>query len=137
MAEVAAAIADHGVLMKPYLVDSAVAPDGHRSYKASPRVERTAITRTVADQLTSMMQQVVKEGTGTAAALQGINVAGKTGTADKGTTVQVWFIAFAPGEQSRIAIAVTIEGQPRGSVGGTVAAPVAKLVMESLLRRQA
>ncbi|MBC7643803.1 MAG: penicillin-binding protein 2 [Thermoleophilia bacterium] len=137
MAMVAAAIANHGELMKPYLVDSASAPDGHRSYTAQPQKDRTAISRPVADELTTMMQQVVKEGTGTAAALQGLDVAGKTGTADKGNTVQVWFIAFVPGEKSRVAIAVTIEGQAPGSVGGTIAAPVAKLVMESLLRSHA
>jgi peptidoglycan glycosyltransferase len=86
-----------------------------------------------AQALASMMSQVVKEGTGTAAALQGIDVAGKTGTAEVGGSVnQAWFIAFAPLSNPRIAVAVTVE-RTTGQ-GGTVAAPIAKQVMEALLR---
>ena len=85
-----------------------------------------------ASEVGSMMAQVVKEGTGTAAALQGIDVAGKTGTAEKGAANQAWFIAFAPVGAPRIAVAVTVE-QTTGQ-GGTVAAPIAKSVMESLLQ---
>jgi peptidoglycan glycosyltransferase len=89
-----------------------------------------------AEQLTDMMSRVVEEGTGTAAALSGVRVAGKTGTAEVGASLQFtqpWFIAFAPVENPRIAIAVTIEQQPPGSQGGTVAAPIAKAVLEALL----
>jgi len=78
------------------------------------------------------MSQVVREGTGTAAALSGIDVAGKTGTAEVGGTNQAWFIAFAPVTSPRIAIAVTVERTP--GQGGTVAAPIEKKVMEALLR---
>src|SRR5436190_13096337 len=80
-----------------------------------------------------MMQHVFDEGTGTAGRLQGISVAGKTGTAEiPGTTEnQVWFIAFAPADKPRMAIAVTIE-RTQGE-GGTVAAPVAKQVLQTLL----
>jgi peptidoglycan glycosyltransferase len=79
-----------------------------------------------------MMSQVVKEGTGTAAALSGIDVAGKTGTAEVGGTNQAWFIGFAPVGNPRVAVAATVE-RTTGQ-GGTVAAPIAKQVMESLLR---
>jgi peptidoglycan glycosyltransferase len=79
-----------------------------------------------------MMSEVVREGTGTAAALSGISVAGKTGTAEVGGTNQAWFIAFAPVNAPRIAVAVTVERTP--GQGGTIAAPVAKQVMEALLR---
>jgi cell division protein FtsI/penicillin-binding protein 2 len=81
-----------------------------------------------------MMAQVVREGTGTAAALEGINVAGKTGTAevDHGCPNQLWFIAFAPVEDPRVAIAVTVECGT--GFGGTVAAPIAKAVMQELLK---
>jgi peptidoglycan glycosyltransferase len=81
-----------------------------------------------------MMAHVVEEGTGTAAALQGIQVAGKTGTAEVGNSKsvnQVWFIAFAPLVNPTIAIAVTVERSP--GQGGTVAAPIAKLVLQTLL----
>jgi len=87
-----------------------------------------------ASKVGAMMSQVVKEGTGTAAALQGIQVAGKTGTAEVGNSKsvnQVWFIAFAPLVNPRIAIAVTVERS--AGQGGTVAAPIAKLVLQSLL----
>jgi penicillin-binding protein A len=79
---------------------------------------------------------VVEEGTGTAAALSGVEVAGKTGTAEVGEFAeftQPWFIAFAPVGNPRIAIAVTLERQPSGSQGGTVAAPIAASVLEALL----
>ena len=82
--------------------------------------------------LAGMMSQVVKEGTGTAAALSGIDVAGKTGTAEVGGTNQAWFIAFAPVQSPRIAVAATVERT--SGQGGTVAAPIAKQVMETLLR---
>ena len=79
-----------------------------------------------------MMKQVVKEGTGTAAALAGIDVAGKTGTAEKGEGInQAWFVAFAPADAPRVAVAVTIERTT--GTGGEVAAPIAKQVMETLL----
>ena len=89
-----------------------------------------------ARQVTDMMTNVVKEGTGTAAALEGIDVAGKTGTAEKNVALRInqpWFIAFAPAHAPRVAIAVTVENV-RGGFGGTVAAPIAKQVMEELLR---
>jgi len=85
-----------------------------------------------ASQLAGMMNNVVEEGTGTAAALEGISVAGKTGTAEVGGVNQAWFIAFAPVQRPRIAIAVTVE-RTTGQ-GGTVAAPIAKQVMQELLR---
>jgi penicillin-binding protein A len=83
-----------------------------------------------------MMKRVVQEGSGTAAALSGIDVAGKTGTAERDVSrniTQPWFIAFAPADAPRVAIAVTIE-RSVGGLGGTEAAPIAKAVMESLLR---
>jgi peptidoglycan glycosyltransferase len=87
-----------------------------------------------ADAVGQMMAHVVQEGTGTAAALQGIQVAGKTGTAEVGNSKQInqlWFIAFAPLVNPRIAIAVTVESSP--GFGGTVAAPIAKQVLQTLL----
>jgi peptidoglycan glycosyltransferase len=82
-----------------------------------------------------MMGKVVEEGTGTAAALQGISVAGKTGTAEVDRPCgpnQVWFIAFAPRENPRVAIAVTVECS--SGTGGEVAGPIAKQVMQELLK---
>jgi peptidoglycan glycosyltransferase len=83
-----------------------------------------------------MMRRVVEEGTGTAAQLGGINVAGKTGTASIGTPgsnlTEPWFIGFAPVENPTVAVAVTVQ-ESQGGFGGTVAAPIAKSVIQTLL----
>ena len=79
-----------------------------------------------------MMQRVVNAGTGTRAALEGIQVAGKTGTAERGDgTNLAWFIAFAPAEDPTVAIAVVIEDTQ--STGGEVAAPIAAAVIKTAL----
>jgi penicillin-binding protein A len=89
-----------------------------------------------AHQLTEMMANVVREGTGTAAALEGIEVAGKTGTAEINIARHInqpWFIGFAPRSAPKVAVAVTIQNVVGGQ-GGIVAAPIAKRVMQELLR---
>jgi peptidoglycan glycosyltransferase len=137
MAEVAATIANGGVRMKPRLVDRIVAKDGRVVKTFHPSKAATVMSRQSAAQLGQMMQHVVEEGTGTAAAIAGISVAGKTGTAEIPGTAenQVWFICFAPADNPRMAVAVTIERSP--GQGGTVAAPIAKQVLLSLLGKQA
>jgi penicillin-binding protein A len=89
-----------------------------------------------AQQVAQMMKNVVEEGTGTPAQLGGIDVAGKTGTASIGlpgsNLTQPWFIGFAPIQNPKVAIAVTIE-QTQGGFGGTVAAPIARTVIQTLL----
>ncbi len=136
MALVAAAIANRGRLMKPRLTDRVLRPDGRVKERIEPDLQSQVMEPDTAEQLAQMMSRVVEEGTGTAAALSGITVAGKTGTAEVGANrefTQPWFIAFAPVDEPRIAIAVTVERQPPGSAGGTVAAPIAKSVLETLL----
>jgi peptidoglycan glycosyltransferase len=136
MALVAAAIGNRGRLMKPRLTDRVVRKDGRIRERVQPDLQSQVVKPEVADQLGQMMGRVVEEGTGTAAALSGITVAGKTGTAEVGANrefTQPWFIAFAPIENPRMAIAVTLERQPAGSQGGTVAAPIARSVLEALL----
>jgi penicillin-binding protein A len=135
MAMVASAIANHGELMRPHLTDRIVDPDGRVVRRIGAQTESTVMSRQTASEVNQMMQNVVREGTGTAAALTGIDVAGKTGTAevgcDGGPGVQTWFIAFAPAANPKIAVAVTVRCS--GGQGGTVAAPIAKTVMQSLL----
>jgi penicillin-binding protein A len=136
MALVAAAIGNRGRLMKPRLTDSVVRKDGRVKERVQPDLQSQVVKPEVADRLGQMMGRVVEEGTGTAAALSGITVAGKTGTAEVGANrefTQPWFIAFAPVDDPRMAIAVTLERQPAGSQGGTVAAPIARSVLEALL----
>lgn len=133
MAMVAAAIGNGGVLMRPRLWDRVIDLDGRTVDRMKPRKVRRVISAKSARQLAQMMSNVVREGTGTAAALSGINVAGKTGTAEVGNANQAWFVAFAPVDKPRIAIAVSVE-RTTGQ-GGTVAAPIAKQVMQTLVGR--
>jgi peptidoglycan glycosyltransferase len=136
MAMVASSVANGGVLMRPHMGARIVDADGRTVRKIEPEQLSRVMSPETASQVRDMMKQVVKEGTGTAAALTGIDVAGKTGTAeiDPATRLnQPWFIAFAPAERPRVAIAVTVERSVAG-FGGTVAAPIAKQVMEALLR---
>jgi peptidoglycan glycosyltransferase len=134
MAMVAASVANGGRLMKPHIADRVVDRDGRTVDRIEPEELSQVMTPDTAAQVGAMMSQVVKEGTGTAAALEGIDVAGKTGTAevDRGCPNQLWFIAFAPAQDPRVAIAVTVECGT--GFGGTVAAPIAKAVMQELLK---
>jgi peptidoglycan glycosyltransferase len=135
MAEVAATVANGGRLMRPHLTDRIVDVDGRTVEKVQPSVQSTVMKPQTATALTSMMEAVVQRGTGTAAQIPGVRVAGKTGTAETqlGRRINdVWFIAFAPADRPRVAIAVTLAGQT--GFGGAIAAPIAKQVMEALLR---
>jgi len=134
MAEVAAAVANGGRLMTPRLSDRVVDRDGRTVERFGPRVQSVVMKPSTAAAVNTMMQAVVNEGTGTSAQIPGVPVAGKTGTAETqiGNTINnVWFIAFAPANAPRAAIAVTLKGVP--GFGGAFAAPVAKTVLESLL----
>jgi penicillin-binding protein A len=135
MAEVAAAVANHGRLMVPHLTERIVDSDGRTVERISPRVQSVVMKPSTATAVTAMMEGVVREGTGTEAQIPGVKVAGKTGTAETqiGTAVNnVWFIAFAPAQHPTVAIAVTLQAVP--GQGAAFAAPVARQVMESLLR---
>jgi peptidoglycan glycosyltransferase len=134
MAEVAAAVANHGRLMAPHLTERIVDPEGRTVQQISPRVQSVVMKPSTATAVTGMMEAVVNEGTGTEAQIPGVQVAGKTGTAETqiGTAINnVWFIAFAPATDPRVAIAVTLEHVP--GQGAAFAAPVAREVMEVLL----
>jgi peptidoglycan glycosyltransferase len=134
MAMVAAAVANDGKLVDPHLTDRVVDPDG-RVVDDVTRSGTRVMKKSTADAVAQMMAGVVREGSGTAAALEGIEVAGKTGTAEtnvqQGIT-QPWFIAFAPIDKPEAAIAVTIE-RSAGGTGGEEAAPIAKQVLEALV----
>ncbi len=140
MALVAEAVADDGQILVPHVLDEIRASDGTVVRRYEPKVWQTAMTPGTASILNQFMRNVVADpnGTGTAARIPGITVAGKTGTAEApGGPPHTWFIAFAPAEAPRYAIAVIVE---RGgdlnseSTGGKVAAPVAAQVLTSLLK---
>ena len=134
MAMVVAGIANGGVVMEPYLVERITAPGGSTVKRTSPRELGRAIKPETAAALTQMMVAVVRSGTGTAAQIPGVSVAGKTGTAETGVSGRntTSFLAFAPADRPRVAIAVFLENQ--NGVGGRTAAPIAKAVLEALLR---
>jgi peptidoglycan glycosyltransferase len=134
MAEVAAAVANRGRLMAPHITRRIVDSEGRTVQTIAPRLQSTVMKRSTAAEVTSMMEAVVNEGTGVSAQIPGVQVAGKTGTAETqiGTAINnVWFIAFAPASAPRVAIAVTLKGVP--GQGAAFAAPVARAVMERLL----
>jgi len=134
MAMVASGVANHGLVMRPYVVQRVTAPDGSVVTRTKPHKYTHAMKPTTAAALNQMMQAVVTGGTGTAAQIPGIKVAGKTGTAETGAITNpntTWFIAFAPADAPRVAVAVVLQNQT--GAGGTTAAPIAKTIMESLL----
>jgi penicillin-binding protein A len=134
MALVASAVANHGTIMQPRLVDKVTAPDGSTVVKIRPKVWKQAMKPSTANALNSMMQAVVVGGTGTAAQIPGVKVAGKTGTAETGDNriYDAWFIFFAPADNPVVAGAVVVEHSVDG-FGGAVSAPIAKQLMQALL----
>ncbi|HEY2320538.1 MAG TPA: penicillin-binding transpeptidase domain-containing protein [Solirubrobacteraceae bacterium] len=137
MAMVAAAVANGGKLMEPRLTSKVVDQDGRTVSTIQPQVLDQVMSPKTASEVNQMMRTVVDEGTGTPARLgSGIPFAGKTGTASIGTTgsglTQPWFIGFAPANDPKVAVAVTIE-KTNGEFGGQVAAPIARDIVQALL----
>jgi peptidoglycan glycosyltransferase len=138
MAVVAATIADKGVRHQPYVVSRVLSPNLQQLSSTTPDTGIAAMTPAAAAALTSMMETVVATGTGTPAQINGIQVAGKTGTAQQGTGTKpvAWFVAFAPAQDPKVAVAVAIPDADIPSqdiAGGKLAAPIAKAVIEAVL----
>jgi penicillin-binding protein A len=134
MAEVAAAIANGGRLMRPHLTRRIVDPEGRVIERIAPHVQSVVMKPSIAGEITTMMEAVVGEGTGTGAQIPGVRVAGKTGTAETeepGHPNDAWFVAFAPANEPKIAVAATVAKVP--GYGATFALPVAKRVIEAAL----
>ena len=131
MALVAAGVANGGTVMRPRLVNNIQDYNGRVIDQFSPVPYEDVIDRETARTLTRMMVKVVEDGTGTAAQIDGVEVAGKTGTAEvEGQEPQAWFICFAPAYDPRVAVAVLVEN---GGEGGRTAAPIAREVLEKAL----
>ena len=134
MALVACAIANDGVIMRPYMVEEAFYDSGESIYNAYSDTLSRATDSETAAMLTEYMKECVSRGTGTAARVSGIEVAGKTGTAEnerKGKT-HAWFIGFAPADNPQIAVCVMKEYSGRG--GGSVCAPAAGKIISYALK---
>jgi peptidoglycan glycosyltransferase len=128
MATVAQTIANGGLRMKPRLVEKIVDPDGRTIDEPLPEEAERVMSEKAAADVTSMMRNVVEQGTGTAARLEGVNVAGKTGTAEVGDgTDDLWFIGFT----DKVAVCAMLERQT-GGTGGENAAPIAAQVLKAL-----
>ena len=140
MAMVTAAVANGGKLMKPQIWSRVVDPDGRVTKSLDPSEYSEPIDEETAAELNAAMQDVVNSGTGTNAAIPGVAVAGKTGTAETpfnedcgggSDENQAWFIGFAPADDPQIAIAATVECTTQ--FGGDVAAPIFRDVAEAIL----
>jgi peptidoglycan glycosyltransferase len=140
MAMVTAAIANEGKLMKPQLWSRVIDSDGRVVKELDPSQFSQPVSAETAAELTTAMEGVVSEGTGTNAAIAGVAVAGKTGTAETpGNEAcgggedenQAWFIGFAPADDPKIAIAASVECTPE--FGNDVAAPIFRDVAEAIL----
>ena len=136
MAMVSAAIANGGRLMSPTLVESIVAPDLSVLESLQPQVYSTPLSEQNAAALTQMMVAGVTSGVANNARIDGVEVAGKTGTAEngQGEPYTLWFTGFAPANDPRVAVAVVLEDRQTG-FGNLLAAPIARTVMEAVLNR--
>ena len=142
MVSAIAALANEGVLMKPYVVSEIRGPEGHLLKRVSPQVRRRVVSPETAHTVTKILEGVVTDGTGGKAAIPGFRVAGKTGTAQKidprtgSYSVSRFVTSFAgyvPADNPRLAMIVVID-EPQGDAwGGTVAAPVFSRVGEQVL----
>ena len=136
MALVAAGIANDGEVARPRLVREIIAPQGSIVRRFDTEIMSEAVSADTAREVTDMMVAAVENGTGTTAQIPGVSVAGKTGTAQtvEGANPHTWFIAFAPADDPKLAIAVIVEnGGTFGSeaTGAAVAAPIAKTILET------
>lgn len=137
MAMVASAIANDGVLEKPYFVEGIYNANGERSYTAKPQSLGTVMSKQTADSVTSMMVDVVANGTGADAAIGGIEVAGKTGTAETNKEYNdSWFVGFAPAENPSVVVAVLIEEGVYGNDESGLASLRAQKVLSAALQVQ-
>jgi penicillin-binding protein A len=139
MALAAAGIANGGVIMEPHVALQITNSNSKVIQTIDPKPWTTCMTKPTADALTAMMVENVQRGTGTAAQIPNVQVAGKTGTAQTGVEGQAphaWFVAFAPADHPRFAVSVIVEsGNALGTdvTGGAVAAPIARQMLETLL----
>ena len=134
MALTAAAIANGGVMMKPYLVSSVISSNEVAVYQASPEALANVVPASTAAEIAEYMLACVESGTGSNARIRGIEVAGKTGTAqnEREGKDHAWFVGFAPKDDPRIAVAVIQEYS--GASGGSACAPVAREIMKEWLQ---
>lgn len=129
MALVGSAIANDGTIMQPYIVDGVYNANGERSFTAQPTKLMQAVSETTAGRVRDVLVGVVNNGTGTDAAIDGVQVAGKTGTAEKVDGNDIWFVGMAPADDPRVVVALIIEDGEEG-VGAQKAQNILKTALE-------
>lgn len=135
MALVGCAIANDGTIMQPYLVDSVYNADGKNSFRATPSEMADVCSSSVAKRVRKVLEGVVNNGTGTAAGISGVQIAGKTGTAETGKEKDDrWFVGMGPSDNSSVVVAIVLEEAGEQLSGG--AAGRAKGVFEAALEVQ-
>jgi peptidoglycan glycosyltransferase len=140
MAMVSAGIANEGVVMNPRMVDQVIGADLSVEQTFDDTEFARALDADIAAELAAMMVANVNDGAASGATIDGVDVGGKTGTAENGSDqpYTLWFTGFAPAENPQVAVAVVVEdggGQNQSGSGDTIAAPIAKKVMEAVLGR--
>jgi peptidoglycan glycosyltransferase len=140
MAMVSAAVANQGVLMTPNLVENVLSSNLSVLAQPQPNIFSQPMSKETAQSVKEMMIGAVSRGVSGNARVKDVEVAGKTGTAQngKGEPYTLWFTGFAPADNPQVAVAVVIAdggGQGQGGVGNSLAAPVARKVIEAVLRK--
>jgi peptidoglycan glycosyltransferase len=140
MVMVSAAIANQGRLMKPNLIENVLSSNLASLYAPTPSEYSRPVSEKTAGLLTQMMIDAVAKGVSSNAQISGVKVAGKTGTAQNGKDepYTLWFTGFAPADKPRVAVAVVIEdggGMGQNGRGNSLAAPVARKVMQAVLNK--
>ena len=135
VAMISAAIANNGDVMRPSLIDSIIAPNLRVLQSFEPTIYSSPVSPSTAQEMTRLMVGNVSQGVASNAAIVGIDVAGKTGTAETGldTGRSFWFTGFAPAEAPQVVVAVVVEGDRSEGSGNSVAAPIARKVMEAVI----
>ena len=139
VAMMTAAIANDGDLMEPYLIQNVRDSDLELVSQTKPSRYKSPFSSSTADALTEMMVEVVNDGSGTGAQIDGVQVAGKTGTAeDDPRSPTLWFTSFAPADDPQVAVAVVLENEGQStdeSTGGALASPIAAQIMQAAISR--
>lgn len=139
MAMVSAGVANRGIVMEPRMVDSVIGPDLRVQEQFEDVEWSKALDPALAEELSQMMVANVSSGVASGARIDGVEVAGKTGTSENGgKPYSLWFTGFAPANDPQIAVAVVIEnggGKGTSGSGNAIAAPIAKRVMEAVLNK--
>ncbi|WP_129789502.1 peptidoglycan D,D-transpeptidase FtsI family protein [Promicromonospora panici] len=139
VAMISAAVANDGELMEPYLIDNVRDSDLELVSQTKPSRYKSPFSSSTADALTEMMLSVVTDGSGTGAQIPGVEVAGKTGTAeDDPRSPTLWFTSFAPADDPQVAVAVVLENEGQStdeSTGGALASPIAAQIMQAAIAK--